>query len=208
MLTAVSVAAGFMGSLTDLGGATFLVPIYVLFLGMPIQYAAGASLISTIAMSSGAGSAYVRDMLTNVRIGMSLEIATTSGSIVGSLAASWVYIHRLQRVIYILFGVVFLGSIYTQVTRSRHELPDLKPPDRWTKWLQQCGRYYDHVLGREVEYCGVRWWLGELIMFAAGVVSGLLGIGSGALKVAGLETFLRVFVKWVILPSLCRDVQR
>jgi uncharacterized membrane protein YfcA len=94
-----------MGSLIGLGGATFLVPIYVLFLGMPIQYAAGASFISTIATSSGADSAYVRDRLTNVRIGMSLEIATTSGSIVDSLAVAWVYIHRLQRVIYILFGV-------------------------------------------------------------------------------------------------------
>jgi uncharacterized membrane protein YfcA len=117
-----------MGSLTGLGGATFLVPIYVLFLGMPIQYAAGASLISTIATSSGASSAYVRDRLTNVRIGMSLEIATTSGSIVGSLAAAWVYAHGLQRVIYILFSVVLLGSIYTQVTRSRHELPTPSPP--------------------------------------------------------------------------------
>jgi uncharacterized membrane protein YfcA len=169
-----------MGSLTGLGGATFLVPIYVLFLGMPIQYAAGASSISTIATSSGAGSAYVRDRLTNVWIGMSLEIATTSGSIVGSLAAAWVYIHRLQRVIYILFGVVLLGSIYTQVTRSRHELPDPKPPDRWTKWLQ---------------LCSLRWWLGELIMFAAGVVSGLLGIVSGALKVVAMDWAMNLPIK-------------
>jgi hypothetical protein len=166
--------------LTGLGGATFLVPIYVLFLGMPIQYAAGASSISTIATSSGAGSAYVRDRLTNVWIGMSLEIATTSGSIVGSLAAAWVYIHRLQRVIYILFGVVLLGSIYTQVTRSRHELPDPKPPDRWTKWLQ---------------LCSLRWWLGELIMFAAGVVSGLLGIVSGALKVVAMDWAMNLPIK-------------
>lgn len=166
-----------------LGGATIVVPIYVLFLGMPIQYAEGTCLISTIATSSGAGSAYVRDKSTNVRIGMSLEIATTSGSIVGSLAAAWVYTHRIQRVIYVLYGVVLLGSIYTQVTRSRDELPDPKPPDSWTMRLQLCGRYYDHVLGREVEYCGVRWWLGELIMFATGVISNLLGIGSGALKV-------------------------
>jgi uncharacterized membrane protein YfcA len=84
-----------MGSLTGLGGATFLVPIYALFLGMPIQYTAGASSISTVATSSGVSSAYVPDRLTNVWIGMSLEIATTSGSIVDSLAVAWVYIHRL-----------------------------------------------------------------------------------------------------------------
>jgi uncharacterized membrane protein YfcA len=169
-----------MGSLIGLGGATFLVPIYVLFLGMPIQYTAGASLISIIATSSGADSAYVRDRLTNMWIGMSLEIATTSGSIVDSLAAAWVYIHRLQRVIYILFGVLLLGSIYTQVTRSGHELPDPKPPDRWIKWLQ---------------LCGLRWWLGELIMFAAGVVSGLLGIGSGALKVVAMDRAMNLPIK-------------
>jgi uncharacterized membrane protein YfcA len=144
LLTAVSVAAGYMGSLTGLGGATFLVPIYVLFLGMPIQYAAGANFISTIATSS---------------------------------------------------GVVLLGSIYTQVARSRHELPDPKPPDRWTMWLQLCGRCYDHVLGREVEYCVVRWWLGELIMFAAGVVSGLLGIGSGALKMVAMDWAMNLPIK-------------
>ena len=82
--------------------------------------------------------------------------------------------------IYILFGVLLLGSIYTQVTRSEHELPDPKPPDRWIKWLQ---------------LCGLRWWLGELIMFAAGVVSGLLGIGSGALKVVAMDWAMNLPIK-------------
>ena len=195
VLALTSMAAGFMGSLTGLGGATFLVPIYVLFIGIPIQYAAGASLISTIATSSGAGSAYLRDRVTNVRIGMSLEIATTSGSIVGSLTAAWVYAHNLQHVIYVIFGIVLLGSIYTQITRSKLELPKPKPPDRWTKWLQLYGRYYDPALGREVDYHGVRWWLGELIMFAAGVISGLLGIGSGALKVLAMDWAMNLPMK-------------
>lgn len=195
LLFLASLASGFMGSLTGLGGGTFLVPIYVLFLGIPIQYAAGASLISTIATSSGAGSAYVRDRITNVRIGMSLEIATTLGSIVGSLTAAWIYAHGLQRAIYIIFGIVLLGSIYTQITKSRHELPEPKPPDRWTKWLQLHGKYYDLALGREVEYHGVRWWLGESIMFVAGVISGLLGIGSGALKVLGMDWAMNLPMK-------------
>ncbi|MGC9051016.1 sulfite exporter TauE/SafE family protein [Pyrobaculum sp.] len=195
VLALTSMAAGFMGSLTGLGGATFLVPIYVLFIGIPIQYAAGASLISTIATSSGAGSAYLRDRVTNVRIGMSLEMATTSGSIVGSLTAAWVYAHNLQHVIYAIFGIVLLSSIYTQITRSKLELPKPKPPDRWTKWLQLYGRYYDPALGREVDYHGVRWWLGELIMFAAGVISGLLGIGSGALKVLAMDWAMNLPMK-------------
>nr|KJR73822.1 MAG: permease [Thermoproteus sp. AZ2] len=194
-LAVVSLVAGFLGSLTGLGGGTFLVPIYTLFLGIPIEYAAGASLISTIATSSGAGSAYVRDRITNVRIGMSLEIATTTGSIVGSLTAAWIYSHGLQRIIYIMFGIVLLGSIYTQITRSKYELPEPKPPDKWTRWLQLYGKYYDQALGREVDYWGVRWWLGELIMFFAGLISGLLGIGSGALKVLGMDWAMNLPMK-------------
>lgn len=190
-----SIASGFMGSLTGLGGATFLVPIYVLFLGIPIQYAAGASLMATIATSSGAGSAYVRDRVANVRIGMSLEIATTAGSIIGSLLAAWVYAHGLQRIIYVVFGIVLLSSIYTQITRSKFELPEPKPPDRWSKWLQLYGKYYDPTLGREVEYHGIRWWLGESIMFVAGLISGLLGIGSGALKVLGMDWAMNLPIK-------------
>ncbi|MGC9051015.1 TSUP family transporter [Pyrobaculum sp.] len=95
VLVTSGLAAGFMGALTELGGATFLIPIYVLFIGMPIQYAAGVSLISTVATSSGSASAYIRDRVSNMRIGMSLLTATTSGSIVGALLASWVYSHGL-----------------------------------------------------------------------------------------------------------------
>jgi Sulfite exporter TauE/SafE. len=85
-----SIIAGLLGSLTGLGGGTVLVPLLTLFLGIPIAYAADTSLISTIATSSGAASAYIRDKITNVRIGMGLEIATTTGSIVGSLTAAFI----------------------------------------------------------------------------------------------------------------------
>ena len=195
LLVSASTAAGFMGALTGLGGATFLVPLYVLFMGIPIEYAAGASLISTIATSSGAGSAYVKDRVTNVRIGMSLEVGTTSGSIMGSLAAAWVYQHNLHHVIYLVFGTVLLGSIYTQISKSKSELPEPKPPDKWTKWLQLHGTYFDPALGREISYYGVRWWLGGLIMFVAGLISGLLGIGSGALKVLAMDWAMNLPMK-------------
>ncbi len=94
------------------GGGTVLVPpLLTLFLGIPIAYAAGASLISTIATSSGAASAYIRDKITNVRIGMGLEIATTTGSIVGSLTAAYIYSHSLAWIVYVVFGIVILTSI-------------------------------------------------------------------------------------------------
>ena len=195
LVVAASVVSGFLGALVGLGGGTFLVPIYTLFLGIPIAYATGASLISTIATSSGSASAYVRDRITNVRIGMGLEIATTTGSIVGSLTAAWVYAHRLEYIIYIVFGIVLLTQIYFQLERSKFELPKPMKPDWTTRVFQLYGEYYDEALHQQVKYYGVRWWLGETIMFFAGFISGLLGIGSGALKVLGMDWAMNLPMK-------------
>ena len=186
-IVAVSALSGILGALTGLGGATFLVPIYTLYFGIPIVYASGASLISTIATSSGAASAYVKDRITNVRIGMGLEIATTSGSIVGALTVVYIYSHHLEYIIYIVFGIVLLSQIYVQLTKSKFELPHNVKPDWTTRVFQLYGSYFDVALNREVNYIGIRWWLGEIIMFFAGFISGLLGIGSGALKVLAMD---------------------
>ncbi|BFH72775.1 sulfite exporter TauE/SafE family protein [Sulfurisphaera javensis] len=190
-----SIIAGFIGSLTGLGGATVLVPIYTLFLSIPIEYATGASLISTIATSSGAASAYVKDRITNVRIGMGLEIATTTGAIIGSLIAHYIYEHHLAFILFIIFGIVILTSIYPQLKKASLELPKPIKPDWTTRVFQLYGKYYDIALHQEVEYYGVRWWLGEIIMFFAGMISGLLGIGSGALKVIGMDWAMNLPIK-------------
>ena len=191
----VSILSGILGALTGLGGATFLVPIYTLYMGIPIVYASGASLISTIATSSGAASAYVKDRITNVRIGMGLEIATTSGSIVGALTVAYIYSHHLQFIIYIIFGIVLLSQVYVQLNKSKFELPKPVKPDWTTRVFMLYGKYYDAALNKEVEYIGIRWWLGEIIMFFAGFISGLLGIGSGALKVLGMDWAMNLPMK-------------
>ena len=190
-----SIIAGLLGSLTGLGGGTVLVPLLTLFLGIPIAYAAGASLISTIATSSGAASAYIRDRITNVRIGMGLEIATTTGSIVGSLTAAYIYSHNLAWIVYVVFGIVILTSIVPTAQRGKYEIPDPRKPDWTTRVFKLYGSYYDDALKMEVKYWGVRWWLGELIMFFAGFISGLLGIGSGALKVLGMDWAMNLPMK-------------
>ncbi len=187
--------SGFIGSLTGLGGGTVLTPLLTLFLGVPIYYATGASLISTIATSSGSASAYIKDKITNVRIGMGLEVATSGGAIVGSLSAAWVYSHGLAWVIYVTFGIVLLTSIIPTVQRGKYEIPKPRQPDWSTKLFKLHGEYYDAALGQEIRYWGVRWWLGEFIMFFAGVISGLLGIGSGALKVLGLDWAMNLPMK-------------
>ena len=136
IIVLISALSGILGSLTGLGGATFLVPIYTLYLGVPIVYASGASLISTIATSSGAASAYIKDRITNVKIGMGLEIATTTGSISGALTVAYIYSHHLQFIVYIIFGSVLLSQVYIQLTKSKFELPKPIKPDWTTRVFQ------------------------------------------------------------------------
>jgi len=127
-ILAFGLIAGFIGSLTGLGGGTVLIPLLTLFMGVSMAYAAGASLISTIATSSGAASAYIRDMITNVRIGMGLEISTTAGSILGSLTAGYTYSHGLAWILYALFGAIVLFSLIPTASRGRYEVPRPIPP--------------------------------------------------------------------------------
>ena len=194
-LAVLGLAAGFVGSITGLGGGVVLIPALTLLLGMPIEYAAGASLISTIATSSGAASAYVKDRLANIRIGMSLEIATTLGAIVGSLAAALIYTHHLEQVIFVLFGLVLLSSTYPTFRELRRTKRTRMNRDWSTDFFNLRGRYYDSAKGRYVSYSGYRWFFGEGVMLIAGVISGLLGIGSGALKVIGMDWGMKLPIK-------------
>ncbi len=187
LLLVGGVAAGFIGSLVGLGGAIVLVPLLSLGLGVPLYYAAGAALIATIATSSGAASAYVRDRITNIKIGMSLEIATTLGAIGGSLIAAYIYKIGALSVIFVIFGVVLLTSVYQSLKRRRLELPKRMPADKTTTLFQLKGSYYDEYLKRKVNYHGIRWFQSEAVMLAAGIISGLLGVGSGVLKVLGMD---------------------
>ncbi|MEM4423963.1 sulfite exporter TauE/SafE family protein [Pyrobaculum sp.] len=195
LVLGVSAFSGLLGALTGLGGGAFLVPIYTLYMGIPFPYAAGASLISTIATSSGSASVYIRKGIVNVRIGVGLAVATTTGSIIGSILVARIYAAGLEHVLYLIFGAVLLAQIYVQWSRSKSELPPPRDPDWTTRMFQLWGRYYDEALGREVEYHGVRWWLGALIMLAAGVVSSLLGIGAGVLKVLAMDWAMNIPMK-------------
>lgn len=189
------IAAGIMGSLTGLGGATVLVPLLSIFYDIPIIFATGASLVSTIATSAGSASAYTREKITNVKVGIGLEIATTIGAIVGSLTAVFVYRHNLSWAIYIIFGLVLLTSLIPTIQRGKYEEPPKRDPDWTTKFFQLAGSYFDKRLGKKIDYAGVRWWLAEIIMFFAGLISGLLGIGSGALKVLGMDWAMNLPMK-------------
>ncbi|GGM73735.1 anion permease [Thermogymnomonas acidicola] len=194
-IVAGGIFAGLLGSLTGLGGGTVLVPLLTIFYGVPIIFATGASLVSTIATSAGSASAYTRDRITNVKVGVGLEVATTLGAIFGSILAVDIYRHSLQWVIYIVFGIVLLFSLIPTIKKGKYEIPQKMDPDWTTRVFQLSGSYYDARLKKRVDYNGVRWWLGEIIMFFAGTISGLLGIGSGALKVLGMDWAMNLPMK-------------
>lgn len=182
---ALSALAGFLGALTGLGGGVVVVPALTLALGVDIKYAIGASLVSVIATSSGAAAAYVREGYSNIRIGMFLEIATTLGAIVGAFLAGRVSTHALA----IVFGLMLLQAAYQSFKGMSDHGPNAES-DSLSKRLRLGGAY--PVNGKRQNY-GVRHVPGGFaMMFGAGTLSGLLGIGSGAVKVIAMDRIMRI----------------
>ena len=180
----ISISAGLLGALTGLGGAIVVTPALTLLLGVDLRYAIGASLVSVIATSSGAAAAYVRDGLSNIRVGIFLEVATTAGAITGALLAGKLSTGSLA----VIFGVVLLHSAWT-ISRTREETPRPKEDGKLARWLRLDGTYRarDGQGEREIDYVVTHEAGGFGLMYVAGVLSGLLGIGSGALKVIAMD---------------------
>src|SRR5262249_43324614 len=152
--------------------------------------AIGASIVSVIATSSGAAAAYVRERMTNLRVAMVLELATTSGAICGAYLAT----HVGTRWLYIIFGLV-MGYSSFMMFRKRKDIGAIPKPAPWADYLRLHGSYYDEALGQEVVYRVSSTRIGLVLMYIAGMVSGLLGIGSGALKVPAMDLAMRLPIK-------------
>lgn len=185
LLWLVSTATGFLGALTGLGGGVLLVPVLTLLFGVDIRYSIGATLVSVIATSSGAAAAYVREGFTNIRIGMFLEIATTLGAVAGAFLAAHVSTHFIG----VVFGVMLLYSSYLS-WRSEPNVAPLEKSDRFGDLLKLNGNY--PTPRGEQSYNVYRVPAGFGLMGAAGLLSGLLGIGSGALKVLAMDQVMRI----------------
>ena len=185
LVFAAAVAAGLLGSLTGLGGGVVVTPVLALLFHVDLRYAMGASLISVIATSSGAASAYVREGYSNVRIGLFLEIATTMGALGGARLATILPTYVLS----IILGVVLLYSAYAS-TRPHPEHLETTEADPLGHRLNLHGSYPEG--GRMQPYFVRRVKDGFAVMFGAGVMSGLLGIGSGALKVIAMDQVMRI----------------
>lgn len=177
--------AGFLGSLTGLGGGVIITPVLTLFLHVDIRYAIGASLVSVIATSSGAAAAYVRDGFSNIRIGMFLEIATTFGAIFGAFLGTHIPTSYLS----IIFGLILLQSAW-QSSREHKDPLSTPAPDPIAQQLRLNGEYTAD--GKLVHYVVRRVKAGFALMFGAGTISGLLGIGSGSLKVIAMDQAMQM----------------
>jgi hypothetical protein len=183
---ATGMLAGFLGALTGLGGGVVLVPALALLFHVDIKYAIGASLVCVIATSSGAAAAYVKEGYSNIRIGMLLEIATTLGAILGAFLATRVSTHAIA----IVFGLVLLHAAHQSLFGKKQEAGALVESDHLATRLKLAG---DYPVGSERRSYGVRNVpTGFSLMFGAGALSGLLGIGSGAVKVIAMDRAMRI----------------
>ena len=180
-----ALVAGLLGSLTGLGGGVVIIPLLTLVFKVDIHYAIGASLVSVIATSSGAAAAYVKEGITNIRLGMFLELATTAGAIVGA----WLATRLPTSLIAILFGVVLIISAILSFVRLADPVLTGEPGS-----LSQRLRLNSSFPTPEGErpYFVKNVIGGFLMMNVAGTISGLLGIGSGALKVIAMDNIMRI----------------
>ncbi|EFK58640.1 sulfite exporter TauE/SafE family protein [Sphingobacterium spiritivorum] len=176
--------AGLLGSLTGLGGGVIVIPLLTLYFHVDIRYAIGAALLASIATSSGAATAYVKEGITNIRLGMFLEIATTLGAVIGALVA----IYTPTNTIAVIFGVVLIFSA-AMTLRKKNESA-LTEGSKLAEKLKLNNDY--PVNGKSVSYKLTNVAGGFSIMTLAGVISGLLGIGSGALKVLAMDGAMRI----------------
>ena len=192
----IAVLAGFLGSLVGLGGGIIITPALTILFGIDIKYAIGASIIAVIATSSGSAIAFVKDHVSNMRVGMLLEVFTTAGGVVGALMAG-IFSSKL---LYIFFSLILLNSFYgmlkktgliTKVKKEEEKVENDKYADRY----KLNSTYYDKATGKTVAYNVTNVPQGALVMFGAGFASGLLGIGSGAFKVVALDSYMKLPIK-------------
>lgn len=177
--------AGLLGSLTGLGGGVIIIPLLTLGLGVDIHYAIGASIVSVIATSSGSAAAYVKEGITNIRIGMFLEVATTISAIVGVIIATYIKADYIM----VIFGLILLFSAF-MMFKKKVDHANNERTSALASYFKLNGSF--PTANGPQPYAVHRVVGGFAMMFVAGTLSGLLGIGSGALKVIGMDNIMKI----------------
>jgi uncharacterized membrane protein YfcA len=195
----IALGSGFLGALLGLGGGTIMVPLLVFLLHVPIQIASGASIIAVVATSSASAAVYVRDEVTNMRLGMFLELATTLGAITGGfLMAS-----ASESILKAVFGITLLYASFTMGSQLRNNSRswEYRPDDILSERLKLGGSYHDSARGEIIEYGITNTWATFGISYLAGIISGLLGIGGGGIKVPAMNIISSVPMKVAVATS-------
>ena len=199
-----AVFAGFLGALFGIGGGIIVVPFLTAYLGIPIHEAIAVSIVSVIATSNAGGSSYVEQKITNIQLAMFLEVATTAGALIGSFIALLLQSWQLFLTFFVLLVYVAFVTFKTwraDETRIAHgDFMGVKQ-DRLARYLNLSGTYYDSKEKKDVPYLVTRAPEGSLISSLAGVVSGLLGVGGGIIKVAAMNIFMNVPMKAAVGTS-------
>ncbi len=186
----ISIFAGVFGSIVGLGGGVVIVPVLTILLGVDIHFAIGASIVAIIGTSSGAASTYVKDKVTNLRVGMFLELASTAGAITGAAVAAYTNSTALQ----LIFGGILLATLIPTVMKIGEDIPKSPELKGLSKKLGLTGSYTE-TNGSQVKYNATRPVEGLAGTAVAGVLSGLLGIGGGAFKVLSMDLAMRLPMK-------------
>jgi uncharacterized protein len=189
-LLGLALGAGFIGALSGLGGGVFIVPALLIVAHVPMKIAVGASLISVVATSAGASVAFVRDGWTNLRVAMVLECATVTGAVTGAYLAGIVPAWVLE----LLFALMMLQSAYFTIQKVGDAI--VPESDALAARLKLGGKLPAAETGeKEMPYGVVNVPAGAVLMVIAGLMSGLLGIGSGALKVMAMDYVMHLPLK-------------
>jgi uncharacterized protein len=195
LLVLLSVAAGLVGSLTGLGGGTVVIPALIILFGVPVPEAIGTGAITILATSTTTGAAYIRDRLSDLRIGMFLEIATVPGALLGAASTVFLTHASLTDALLVALGIVLLAVIPGNLSRRNEETPPGRTPDTRSRALGLTGSYEDRATGATVAYKAADTSPALGVMFGAGIVSGMFGIGGGVFKVLALERYLGLPMK-------------
>ncbi len=190
----VSIAAGLIGALFGLGGGILIIPFLTLVEGVPAEFAVAASIVSVVATSSGSAATYVRDHLTNLRLGMFLEISTVAGAITGAYVSSY-FLGPNEWALFVIFGVLLLYTAAVMGLGRKIDYPSEVKPDRLARELKLGGEYKDHATNTTHHYEVTRTPQTFGISYVAGIVSGLLGVGGGVIKVPTMNLVSRIPVK-------------
>jgi len=193
LMLGVGVLAGVFGAILGIGGGMIITPVLTLAMGLDIKYAIGASIIAVIATSSGSTIAYLKDEMLNLRVAMFLEIATTVGAVLGAVLTGLVHATFL----YFLFGALLVFTTYNMIRKllGKGQDDQAAHADELATKLNLNGTYYDKALKKQVDYQVQNVPGGFVMMFGAGLASGLLGIGSGAFKVLAMDTIMHMPLK-------------